>query len=202
VNPIEQFDETVEMWFDRVRGNKPVDRLMYSLSEVADFSVLWHLLGTAQGLVRRDGFERTVRLWATLGAESLVINGAVKSVFRRSRPVPEFDRPHYLRIPKTSSFPSGHASAAFAAAALLSDGSRSKPVYYSLAALVAASRVYVRIHHASDVLAGAAVGAGVGALAKRIWRIRPLSSAGARPFRRPSARAGRRAAGSRPRRKT
>ena len=61
-------------------------------------------------------------------------------------------------MPLTSSFPSGHASAAFCAAGLLSEGSRLEPAYYALAAVVAASRVHVKIHHASDVVAGAAVG--------------------------------------------
>jgi undecaprenyl-diphosphatase len=42
-------------------------------------------------------------------------------------------------------------------------------VYYGIAAVVASSRVYVKMHHASDVLAGAALGAGLGALARRMW---------------------------------
>ena len=54
----------------------------------------------------------------------------------------------------TSSFPSGHATAAFCAATLLGGGAG----WYALAAAVAATRVYVRLHHASDVLAGAAFG--------------------------------------------
>jgi len=59
----------------------------------------------------------------------------------------------------------------FVAAALLSDGSRLKPAYYALATMVAASRIHVRIHHGSDVLGGIVVGVGLGALAKRVWRI-------------------------------
>ena len=43
------------------------------------------------------------------------------------------------------------------------------PLYYALAVVVASSRVYVRIHHASDVVAGAALGVGLGALANQVW---------------------------------
>jgi len=43
------------------------------------------------------------------------------------------------------------------------------PLYYVAAAVVASSRVYVKIHHASDVLAGAATGLVLGRLARRIW---------------------------------
>jgi undecaprenyl-diphosphatase len=171
VHAVEQLDEFVDAWFDRLRGRPTIDRTMYALSEVADFSVLWHLLGAAQGLIKPDGFRGAVRLSATLGIESALVNGAIKSLFGRARPVAEFEHPHPLRTPKTSSFPSGHASAAFAAAALLSDNSRSRPLYYTLAVLVAASRIHVRIHHASDVVGGIAIGATIGAVAKRWWRV-------------------------------
>ena len=161
----------VDELFDVLRGRPFVDRLMYSVTELADFSVLWHLLGVAEGLRRPDGFERALRMSATLGVESLLVNVGIKSLVRRNRPVPQFERPHHLRIPLSSSFPSGHASSAFVAATLLGDGSRLKPAYYALATLVAASRIHVRIHHGSDVVGGVILGVGLGALAKRVWRI-------------------------------
>jgi undecaprenyl-diphosphatase len=169
-SPIARFDQAVEGVFDVLRGRPVIDRVMYGLTEVADFSVLWHLLGVAQGLTRPDGFERAVRVSASLGVESLLVNGVIKSLVRRHRPVPDFERPHHLRIPRTSSFPSGHASSAFVAAALLADGSRAKPAYYALATVVALSRIHVRIHHGSDVAGGIVLGVGLGALAKRVWR--------------------------------
>ena len=81
--------------------------------------------------------------------------------------------PYGMRRPITSSFPSGHAAAAFAAAALLGAGGRRPAVvgWHLLAAAVAASRVYVRLHHPSDVLAGAALGAAYGRLARRYLRL-------------------------------
>jgi undecaprenyl-diphosphatase len=170
-SPIERFDMVVDELFDVLRGRPFVDRLMYSVTEVADFSVLWHLLGVSQGLVRADGFERAARTSAALGLESLLVNVGIKSLVRRKRPVPHFERPHRLRVPLSSSFPSGHASSAFLAAALLSEGSRAKPAYYALATLVATSRIHVRIHHASDVAGGIILGAGLGAIAKRAWRL-------------------------------
>ena len=42
----------------------------------------------------------------------------------------------------------------------------------SLGALVASSRVHVKIHHSSDVIGGALVGLAVGQVAKRIWKVR------------------------------
>ena len=52
---------------------------------------------------------------------------------------------------------------------LLGDGDRLRPVYYGLAVVVATSRIYVRIHHASDVLAGAVLGAALGRLGRRLY---------------------------------
>jgi membrane-associated phospholipid phosphatase len=177
---VDRFDRVVDEWWEHLRGRPLVDRVFYTASELADFSLLWHLSGVGQGVVRPDGFERAMRTSAMLGLESALVNGPIKSLFRRTRPVHDGPRPHTLRTPRTSSFPSGHASAAFLAAALLSENSRVRPLWYAAAVVVGASRVHVRIHHASDVLAGAALGATLGLAAKRAWPVGrpndPLSS--------------------------
>ncbi len=170
---VERFDDAVDRAFDRLRGDPLLDRTFYTASELADFSLIWFLLGTAKALNSPDRRRELVRLSTAIGLESLVVNQGVKRLFDRQRPVHEHERPHRLRRPLTSSFPSGHASAAFTAAALLSEDSRLKSLYYGAAVVVATSRVYVRIHHASDVLGGAAVGIAFGALARRIWPRRP-----------------------------
>ena len=169
---IGRFDKRVDQIVDRnLRGKPAIDRLMYTISELADFSLLWHLIGVARGLRSDRDFDAAVRLSASLGAESALVNGLIKSVVKRERPVAEFERPLHLRVPLTSSFPSGHASAAFCAAALLSDGDRLAPLYYATAATAAASRVHVRIHHPSDVLAGAIIGTIVGRTVRHFWRL-------------------------------
>lgn len=169
------FDAAVDARFDRhLRGHAAVDRVMYSVTELADFSLLWHLMGATRGLRSAVDLQDAIRSSAILGVESTLVNAGLKSLFRRERPIPDFERPHHLRVPLTTSFPSGHASAAFCAATLLSEG-RSRPsrlAWFGLAGLVASSRVHVKIHHASDVLGGVAVGLVVGQLAKRAWRRR------------------------------
>jgi membrane-associated phospholipid phosphatase len=165
------FDDAVDRRLDRLRGNPVVDRVMYGASELGNWSLLWHLIGAGQGLLPGRDPMTAVRLSAILGAESLLVNGGIKSLFRRARPVWVDDRPrpHRLRTPLSSSFPSGHASAAFTAAGVLAPGDPLWPLYYGIAAVVASSRVYVKIHHASDVVAGAALGVGLAAIARRAW---------------------------------
>lgn len=169
------FDDAVDAHFERrLRGVPAIDRLMYSVTELADFSLLWHLVGATRGLRSDAHAAEAMRLSVVLGAESTVVNGGLKSLFKRTRPIPEHARPHHLRMPLTTSFPSGHASAAFCAATLLGDGRRGRAQagWFALAGLVASSRVHVKIHHASDVVGGAVVGLALGRLSRRLWPLR------------------------------
>lgn len=155
--------------FDRVRGNPTADRIFYLATELGDWSLIWHLLGAARGLASDEKADQAFRLSALLGGESVLVNGIVKSFFRRTRP--DWDQPRAFRIrkPLSSSFPSGHASSSFTAAGVLSEDDPLWPLYYGLAAVVATSRVYVKIHHASDVVAGAALGVLLGRVARKVW---------------------------------
>jgi membrane-associated phospholipid phosphatase len=166
---VARFDAAVESLFDRLRGHRGADRLMYAASELGDFSLIWHLTSTTRALAPDRDWIHAVRVAAVLGVESGLVNGPVKSLFRRHRPVWEEERPHRLRRPRTSSFPSGHASAAMTAAGVLAQNDPLWPVYYAVGAVVAASRVHVRIHHPSDVVAGALLGIVLARVARRAW---------------------------------
>ena len=165
------FDDRVDGAFDALRGNKTADRLFYAASELGDFSLIWHLVGVARGVTSDRKADEAIRLSAVLAAESVLVNGVIKSFFRRRRPewVSETPRPHKLRRPRSSSFPSGHASAAFTAATILAEDDPLWPLYYAAAAFVASSRTYVKIHHASDVVAGALTGIAIGRIARKAW---------------------------------
>jgi undecaprenyl-diphosphatase len=166
LDQVAAFDATVERAVDRVRSPQ-LDGIAYRLSSAADHSLLWHACGLAQSLVRGSDTNRAARFALAMGAESALTNGALKSLFRRVRPrdYEQIEFRHGLHRPLTTSFPSGHATAAFTAATLLGGGG-----WYALAAAVAATRVYVRLHHASDVAAGAALGLALGAALRPLVR--------------------------------
>jgi undecaprenyl-diphosphatase len=166
-----EFDALVDRQFDRLRGHPTADRLYYLASELGDFGLVWHLIGTARALRSDRHTREALRLAIGLGAESLLVNGLIKSFFRRKRPTYEGLRPHRLRRPRSSSFPSGHASSAFFAAGLLGERSRWRPAWYGVAVVVATSRIHVKIHHASDVLAGMATGAVLARVVRRTWPV-------------------------------
>ncbi len=168
---IAALDDTVDRAFDGLRGDPLADRVFYSASALGDHSILWMLLGSVRGLRSDKDADAAIRLLVCLGLESALVNGLIKSMLPRRRPVDDTDHPFPLRTPKTTSFPSGHASAGFTAATLLADGQKGPWRYgwYGLAAVVASSRIHTRSHHASDVLAGAALGLVLGRVAKRAW---------------------------------
>src|SRR5690606_10423671 len=149
------------------------DRVMYAASALGDFSLVWALLGSAKSLRSARDEQAFLRLLVGLAAESVLVNQGIKRLFRRTRPLPEGERPHHLPPPPTTSFPSGHASSGAFAATLLSDGSKAPIAWWAVALVVASSRVHVRIHHASDIVAGAALGTVLGLVVRRLWRLPP-----------------------------
>jgi membrane-associated phospholipid phosphatase len=166
---IERFDQAVDDFFARhLRGRPAIDRVFYAASALGDHGIIWLILAAVRGMRSRDNWHAAIRAAAGIGAESALINGPVKWLFRRERPVHEGDRPFPLRQPRTSSFPSGHATSAFLGAALLSEDDHWWPVYYAIAVVVAASRVHVKIHHASDVVGGMVIGAALGEISRRV----------------------------------
>ncbi len=188
--PVRRFDDAVDRAFEPLRTIPVINRTAYLASESAHNSVLWHVIGITMAIVRPDLRGRAVRMAVTLGIESILVNGIIKPLIGRERPGNWEVDEHQARRPKTSSFPSGHASSAVVAATMLHDAvPRGRVVWWGLALGVATSRIHTRMHHASDVLAGAAIGRVIGKKAlsapipRRTPRQRPADNvAGWRSF--------------------
>ncbi|MEU6811430.1 phosphatase PAP2 family protein [Streptomyces sp. NPDC046831] len=142
-------------------GAEPV---LPRLSRSANHGVLWFAVAAAMAASRTPRARRAaVRGLASLSLASLTINTLGKRSVRRPRPVLD-PVPLVRRLnqqPITTSFPSGHSAsaAAFAAGVALESPAWGAAVA-PLALSVVASRVYTGVHFPSDVLAGAALGAG------------------------------------------
>ncbi len=163
----------------------PLDTLFKAISRTADHGVLWFavaaLLAARRGTTRKAAMRGVLSIALT----SPIANAVLKPLLPRRRPAAS-ELPHYQTIanpPTSSSFPSGHAASAAAfATAVAMESPRSALALVPLAGAVAYSRIHVGVHWTSDVVVGAAVGAGVALATQRWWPVREHDEARARPL--------------------
>ena len=164
---LEAFDRAVDRAVDPLRGNSVVDVVSYSSSALGDHGLVWFLIGVAD-FRKPDRRRRSLRAVAFTGLVTPIVNRGVKAVTQRARPDDEARHLLPLRIPSTTSFPSGHALAAWCAAVLFAEEDPLAPIYFAIAALISVSRIHVRLHHATDVLGGSLLGVALGYAGRRV----------------------------------
>jgi undecaprenyl-diphosphatase len=161
------FDQAADRILEPLRNNKATVALFGVASTIGDFSIVWHVVGFLRAIGSSARLQEAIALSVALGVESLIVNQGIKRLFRRERPTTSGDARFEVRTPSTSSFPSGHASSATFAAIVLTSftGWPLVILWAAIAAIVALSRVVVRIHHLSDIVGGIATGAVLGSIA-------------------------------------
>ena len=144
---------------------------MYAASELGDFSLVWHLVDTGRALAPDRRLIHAVRVAADprrgVGAgerpreEPVPAPPAGLGAGAAAAPAP----PAHVELPLGPRL-RGHDRRRRA-----EPGRPLWPLYYAIGAVVAGSRVYVKIHHPSDVVAGAILGV---VLARVAWWAWPL----------------------------
>jgi membrane-associated phospholipid phosphatase len=125
-------------------------------------------LATASYLIGRRSSNPRLRETGLLGAEALansvIVYSALKEITQRPRPREDGGRGRFFT--GGNSFPSGHATNAFAFATVVAQEYKDRPLVrwgaYGIAGLVSVSRFTGRKHFLSDVLVGSAIGYGIG----------------------------------------
>ncbi len=159
-----------------------LDDPMRRLSTAANYSRIWlgiaAVLATAGG---QPGRRAAIRGVLAIGVTSALVNLGVKSLWDRERPDRSSTRVpigRHVRMPASTSFPSGHSASGFAFATAVGNELPFLTVpLRSLAAAVAYSRVHTGVHYPADAIVGSVIGARTGhlvsALADRIAARRP-----------------------------
>jgi undecaprenyl-diphosphatase len=150
-----------------------LDVAMRGLSRAADQSKLWFAIAAAMALLGGPNGRLAARKGlASLAIASGLANLVAKPLFPRRRPTRKEAKElasRHVPMPRSSSFPSGHAASAFAFA---TGAAGAQPLLSAplraLATLVGYSRVHTGVHYPADVLAGAFIGVSVAELAGRL----------------------------------
>lgn len=138
-----------------------LDATLRRLSAAADAGKLWIGMAGVLWLGGRPGHRAAKRGLAALALSSAVVNLALKPLFDRARPSRSTEpSPRHVDMPRSTSFPSGHAASALAFANAVGP---ELPVLglpiRAVATAVAYSRVHVGVHYPGDVVVGAMLGA-------------------------------------------
>jgi undecaprenyl-diphosphatase len=173
-------DEAADHAWEPLRKNRAINKIMVAATNAGEHGLLWIGLALVQAAVRYKRGDRYLakayltRFLVAITAESILVNGGLKSLTRRPRPANGSERAEGVRMPLSSSMPSGHATSAVMSGVLLADGVRSAPeraAIYTAAGTVALSRHHVRIHHFTDVAAGALLGWLLGTATRSVFPI-------------------------------
>lgn len=168
-------DDPIQRWATSLRKNNPwTQRYSNTITnvggvyEVATFATI-----ATYGFVFKNEKLRTTTYLATQAyITSTFWAGLIKTLSGRERPgrsdfsntpfSPGFHGPFYTLANGNSSFPSGHATLAFAAATVYAKEYsyvKAVPIIaYSFASLISLSRITENRHWATDILSGAALG--------------------------------------------
>ena len=132
--------------------------------------ILWLLLLLKGG---RHGRFAALLLIPTIALSDQLSSSVLKFLIERARPCHDLANVHLLiGCGSGYSFPSSHAVNNFAGAIVLSYFlPRWTWAFFSFAALVAFSRVYVGVHYPSDVIGGAIIGLLIGAAVITSFRV-------------------------------
>lgn len=104
------------------------------------------------------------RVMLTVMLSYLMVDGVIKPLFARPRPaIHATAAPRALpQLPRSFSFPSGHAASTFGAAVAVSRmWPQGRFVWWTAAILIGYSRIYLGHHYPLDVLGGALLGVAI-----------------------------------------
>ncbi len=159
---IQFIDEQIILWIQAHMVNPIWTKMMVFLSTLGNHGMIFIALGILLllfGIRYKNLLYAGIRLFLCLGTTALVCNVILKPYVARLRPYDVLGFPIVVPPLADYSFPSGHTSAAFAAAtAIYAYHKKWGIVAYIFAVCMGISRLYLGVHFPSDVLMGGILG--------------------------------------------
>ncbi len=136
-----------------------LDSVMPSITTLGNSGIIWIVIAIIL-LFMKKYRKVGILMLITLIFTHALGSGIIKNIVKRPRPFILIDNIELLiKKPSGFSFPSGHASIAFASATILSYYIKKTRIpIFILAFIIAFSRLYLFVHYPSDVLVGAILG--------------------------------------------
>ena len=150
-------DHRIQRWVVEHRVSW-LDQVFVWLSRLGAFGWVFLVIALAAAIVLRRPRVFVLTLAAAVVGD-LLARGLQAAIGRQRPPVLPGEPHRLVSLPSSESFPSGHATVAFACAVTLALAvPRLAVPVLVLAAAIAYSRVYVGVHYPLDVIAGAVLG--------------------------------------------
>lgn len=158
----EGFDHAVASVLRRPLG-PTVDTIV---GAATDLGSVYGLTGVAAVLAATGRRQAAIDVFGA-GSVAWIVAQGVKPILDRPRPYMQAEAERLVAPPAGTSWPSGHAAVASAIGTAVSDhgGRGATATGVGLVGFVAASRIYVGVHHATDPVAGW----GIGVVSATIW---------------------------------
>ncbi|MDM0482905.1 phosphatase PAP2 family protein [Clostridium perfringens] len=156
---IQNIDINILYFIQNNIQNKFLNPIMIFLTSLGNLGFIWIAISILL-IISKKYRKIGLLTLAALIVNTLLGEGILKHIIERSRPFATYESLHIIITkPSSYSMPSGHTSASFAAAFMLAYYFKNIRVYiFSLAVLIAFSRLYLLVHYPSDVLTGALLG--------------------------------------------
>ena len=156
---IQKFDSSILLYIKDNMHEPIMDKVMVISTYLGNLGIIWIIIAALLMIsknYRKIGFMAI----AALILSTILGDGILKHVVGRIRPSANIPAVNLLIVnPLSYSFPSGHTTSSFAVAGVLAKYFKDYALeFFSLASLIAFSRLYLYVHYPTDVLAGIVLG--------------------------------------------
>lgn len=168
---VQAIDNNIVLWVKEFITCDFLNLTMPFVSSVGNVGIIWIIIGLSIIIFSKKHRRWGIVLLLALGVTALIGNGIIKPIVGRMRPFDNLMLDIIIDKPHDFSFPSGHTSAAFAAAVVIFAINKKWGIVMTVFAfLMGFSRLYLLVHYPSDIIVGMLLGVVVASIIIKVSR--------------------------------